>query len=115
MFEDLLDADALVAQLDQGALVGAEGEVPGLLDGTLPQAAFAHDRAGGTVRHQTAQHPQHVGAGFQLRPGRHVEQGALHTALLKLEAERCEPVVDVPGERRQGRRSRPVRRGRRRA
>ena len=67
LLEDLLDADALVAKLDERPLVGAECQVPRFLDRLLAQAPLTHDRPGGARRHQVAQHPQHVGAPREFR------------------------------------------------
>ena len=81
--------------------MGAERQVPRFLDQLLSEAAFTHDRPRGARRHQVAQHPQHVGAAFQVWLGSDVQQGPLHTALLKVQVQRCEPVVHVAGQRRQ--------------
>ncbi len=101
LLQDLLDADALVTELDERPLVCAQRKVPGLLRRLLAELPLTHDRPRGTVRHQVAQHPQHIGALPQFRLGGHVQQSPPDAALLELEAEWGEAVVHVPGEGRQ--------------
>ncbi len=100
LLQNLLDADALVAQLDQRPLVGAQRHVPRLLDGPLTEPPLTHDRPRGTVRQQVAQHPQHIGAPLQLRLAGDVQQCPVHAALLQLEVQRREPIVHVARQRR---------------
>jgi hypothetical protein len=101
LFEDLLDADALVAQLDQRPLVGAQRQVPRLLDRPLAETPLPHNRARGARWHEVAQHPQDIRAQRQLGPGRDVQQRPADTALVEPQLQRREPVVHVPGQRRQ--------------
>ncbi|ESU51366.1 hypothetical protein P376_0658 [Streptomyces sp. HCCB10043] len=101
LFEDLLDAHALVPELDERPLMGAQRQVPRLLDRPLAELPLTHDRPGRAVRQQTAQHPQHVRARPQLRAGAQVQQSTLHSPLLELQLQRGEPVVHIAGQRRQ--------------
>ncbi len=101
LLQDLLDAHPLVPQLDERPLMSAQRQVPRLLDRPLAELPLTHDRPGRTVRHQPAEHPQHVGTGPQLRVRVHVQQSPPHAPLLELQPQRGEPVVHVTGQWRQ--------------